>query len=166
MKTAKIPKDAVMLHEGKTEYTTDLNAYFGDILRTTFQYYANHLCGFELGELCYSAGRQAPDVFSENYCEYSDDEIQARMVGKLNRWTSDYRESTNHIATIGRSESTISCEVTDIAPAHSGKLAAINMALHLSPGKSSASFQIYVDSEHGFYCEIIVYPEEEDIQND
>lgn len=161
LQTAEIPKDIVILHDKETTYETDLNEYGRDLLRTTYQHYANHLCGFNNGELCYVAGRKAPDVFSENYCEYSDDEIQVQMIGKLNRWTSNYRSDINAIV-MHRYEETIYREVTDLALSPPGKLAALNMELQLPAEKPAEPMRITIDSEYGFCGEIVAYQKDQE----
>jgi hypothetical protein len=160
LQKAEIPKDLVTLHDKGTVYDTDLNEYGGELLRTTYQHYANHLCGFHNGELCYVAGRKAPDVFSDNYCEYSDDEIQAQMICKLNRWTSTYRDTPAGTTTSHRYEETICRTATDIALAPPGKLAAINMVLRLPAEKQAEQLKVTIDSKYGFCGEIVAYPGE------
>lgn len=160
LQKAEIPKDLVTLHDKGAVYETDLNDYEGELLRTTYQHYANHLCGFNNGELCYVAGKKAPDVFSDNYCEYSDDEMQAQMICKLNRWTSTYRDTPAGTATSHRYEKTICRTATDIALAPPGKLATINMMLRLPAEKQAEQLKVTIDSEFGFSGEIVVYPGE------
>lgn len=160
LQKAEIPKDIVTLHDKGSVYETDLNEYGGELLRTTYQYYANHLCGLNNGELCYVAGRKAPDVFSDNYCEYSDDEMQAQMICKLNRWTATYRDTPAGTTTSYRHEGAICQKVTEIALAPPNKLAAINMVLRLPAERQAEQLKITIDSEYGFCGEIVAYPGE------
>ena len=87
---ANIPPNEVILPDEKNDLITDFNRYHGDIFQSNFRHKANHEGYLTIGEINYMIGVNAPDTFSQYYCDYTNDFLQEAMIQKLCRWEHKY----------------------------------------------------------------------------
>ncbi len=86
-----IKEDLIILpdKDGKGK-TTDLNVYYGNLLRSNYRYQLINICKMEEMECDYLLGNQRKAAYGKNYCDFSNKFTQLRLYKKLLRWEAHY----------------------------------------------------------------------------
>lgn len=139
--------------EGSKSKATDLNKYYGDLLRSNFRYRAFETCGLKTGELCYILGTQAPDTFSKHYCDYSHDLSILNMIKKMDRWVNnlfvDKYEKRQAFTCV------LNDEILITSNAVSSNVPSIDMIIELD-GTKDNQLSVEIESEFGISGTVIM----------
>ena len=65
---------------------TNLSVYKGDIFRSNFHHYVNHICGFIDEESRYILGMKQVTPFGNNYCDFTNPLSQFTIYKKMQIW--------------------------------------------------------------------------------
>ena len=68
---------------------SDINDYFGDILRSNYKYHAYYTALLAPEEMDFLLGKKPRTTESQYYCDYNNIYLQQKMRVKLDRWAGD-----------------------------------------------------------------------------
>ena len=85
-KIAAIVHDKELVVLPEDERTTDLNIYYGDLLRSNLRYHLIHNAGIDEGELSYILGIHSEYTICEYYIDYADPVSQLEIKKKMEIW--------------------------------------------------------------------------------
>ncbi|HHX09673.1 MAG: hypothetical protein ACOYI6_08725 [Christensenellales bacterium] len=80
------PHYILLSDEGLKTKRTNINLYYGEMLKSNFEYYTRRVMGFSSGEYAYLVGNVQSLVKDKNYIDYSNVHSQLRMHRKMERW--------------------------------------------------------------------------------
>lgn len=158
LREVDIPEQILILpDENGQDIVTDIYKYYGDIFRSNFKYYANHICKLRRGEINYILGINAPDTFSKHYCDYLNDSVQDGMIRKLKRWDIIY---DNGDLMLPKTWKHIVSERGDMQKIGSyiNRNSADTILIEVSDSQNG-TIDLDVVCKRGFTCDIAVYSE-------
>ena len=68
---------------------SDINDYFGDILRSNYKYHAYYTALLAPEEIDFLLGKKPRTTESQYYCDYNNIYLQQQMRVKLDRWAGN-----------------------------------------------------------------------------